>query len=503
MNQKFSSEPTLLWYDYETWGVDPRRDRICQFAAIRTDLDLNPIGEPINLFCKPPADTVIDPEAVLITGLSPLEVEQNGLNEWDFAHEIYRLMSKPGTCSVGYNTIRFDDECTRYLFYRNLLDPYAREWQNGNSRWDILDVVRMYAALRPEGIKWPQHENGSPSFKLEHLTAENGLAHENAHDAVSDVQATISFARLLKEANPKLFNFAFSLRSKHEARAQLDLVNRTHHLHFTGKIAASEHCMGIEVPLFVHPDRANEVVVIDIRHNPAWLLDYSAEELQQWLYSKTDDLPEGISRPPLRTIHLNKSPMIAPFKSLTPELAENLGIDIDEITGYAATVAQNQRYVELAQEVMSQTRRYDDEEQEKDPEHLLYDGFIGNKDRALLNEMAFGKLAMENWIAEAHHFNDARLEPLVENILGRHFPNVLLPEQLEKWRNQRKKALTLPNLGQKLTVDAALDKLKTLLDKHSGHSGLLDTQTYLQQLQKNWFGSTEGKAELDEQLDLF
>lgn len=502
MKQYTHTEPTLLWYDYETWGVDPRRDRISQFAAIRTDLNLNPIGEPVNLFCKPPIDTVIDPDAVMITGLSPLTVTEQGLNEWDFAHRIYQLMSVPGTCSVGYNTIRFDDECTRYLFYRNLLDPYAREWQNGNSRWDLLDVVRMYAALRPEGIKWPSHENGSPSFKLEHLTAENGLAHENAHDAVSDVEATIGFAKLLKQANPKLFAFAFSLRSKHEARAQLDLVNRTPHLHFTGKIAATDHCMGIEVPLFVHPDRANEVVVIDVRENPNWLLAHSPDDIRHWLFSKTEDLPLGIDRPPLRTIHLNKSPMIAPFKSLTPALAESMGLDLAAIEGNAKTVAQNQEFMRIALEVMSQIRSFSEEGEERDPEHLLYEGFIGNKDRALLNEMAFGKLDKEKWIAEAHHFNDARLQPLVENVLGRHFPDVLLPDQLEKWLEQRKKALMTPELGQKLTVEAALAKLEALLVEHHDHDGLLDTRTYLQQMAARWLAFTE-PSNLDEQLDLF
>jgi exodeoxyribonuclease-1 len=502
MKQNTPTEPTLLWYDYETWGVDPRRDRISQFAAIRTDLNLNPIGEPVNLFCQPSVDTVIDPDAVMITGLSPLTVTTQGLNEWDFAQQIYQLMSVPGTCSVGYNTIRFDDECTRYLFYRNLLDPYAREWQNGNSRWDILDVVRMYSALRPEGIEWPTHENGSPSFKLEHLTAANGLAHENAHDAVSDVEATIGFARLLKQANPKLFAFAFSLRSKHEARAHLDLVNRTPHLHFTGKIAATEFCMGIEVPLFVHPDRANEVVVIDVRQDPSWLLEHSAEDIRQWLFSKTDDLPEGIARPPLRTIHLNKSPMIAPFKSLTPALAERMALDFAAIESNAKTVAENQEFMRIALEVMSQSRTFTEEGQEQDPEHLLYDGFIGNKDRALLNEIAFGKIDKEQWIAEAHHFNDARLQPLVENILGRHFPDVLLPDQLENWREQRKKSLITPELGQKLTVEAALAKLDALLVNHSDHKGLLDTRIYLEHMAARWFESAEASA-LDEQLDLF
>ena len=285
MSNNTPTEPTLLWYDYETWGANPARDRLAQFAAIRTDLNLNPIEEPINLLCKPACDTIIDPEAVAITGLSPLTLATEGMNEWDFANEIEQHFSKPGTCTTGYNTIRFDDECTRFLFYRNLIDPYAREWKNGNSRWDLLDVMRMAHALRPEGIEWPTHEDGSPSFKLEHLTAANGLSHEQAHDAVSDVKATIALARLLKQHHPKLFDYAFTLRSKHQVRKHIDLSERTPHLHFTGKIAAKAFCMGIEVPLLTHPDRANEVIVIDIREDPSWLLDHDAQTLRNWLYS--------------------------------------------------------------------------------------------------------------------------------------------------------------------------------------------------------------------------
>ncbi len=158
--QQNRHELSFLWYDYETWGANPQQDRIAQFAAIRTDLDLNVIAEPIDLYCQPAIDTVINAEAVSITGLSPLELKEKGLKEWDFAQQVQNHMSFPGTCTSGYNTLRFDDECTRFLLYRNLFDPYEREWKNNNSRWDLLDVVRMTKALRPEGIQWPLREDG-------------------------------------------------------------------------------------------------------------------------------------------------------------------------------------------------------------------------------------------------------------------------------------------------------------------------------------------------------
>ncbi|MGL4994969.1 MAG: exodeoxyribonuclease I, partial [Deefgea sp.] len=181
---------TFFWHDYETFGAVPRLDRPSQFAGIRTDGELNEIGEPLMIYCQPANDFLPDPFACLLTGITPQTCLEKGVPENQFANQIERELATPGTIGVGYNTIRFDDEVTRYLFWRNLMDPYAREWQNDCSRWDLLDVVRATYALRPAGIEWPINEEGKVSFKLEMLSAANGLVHEAAHDALSDVRAT-------------------------------------------------------------------------------------------------------------------------------------------------------------------------------------------------------------------------------------------------------------------------------------------------------------------------
>ena len=130
--------PTFLWHDYETFGAVPRRDRPAQFAAIRTDADLNEIGEPMMLYCQPALDVLPEPESCLITGITPQECLAKGVPEHEFARRINDALAEPGTIGVGYNSIRFDDEVTRHLLWRNLRDPYAREWQNGCGRWDLL-----------------------------------------------------------------------------------------------------------------------------------------------------------------------------------------------------------------------------------------------------------------------------------------------------------------------------------------------------------------------------
>jgi exodeoxyribonuclease-1 len=165
------SEQTFLWHDYETFGANPALDRPAQFAAIRTNAALEPVGEPLNWYCQPALDVFPHPIASLITGITPQDAQKKGLVEAEFADNIHAEMMEPGTCSAGYNSIHFDDEFSRNLFYRNFYDPYEREYKNNNTRWDLIDLARMCYALRPEGVEWPEHEPGKPSFKLEHLSA--------------------------------------------------------------------------------------------------------------------------------------------------------------------------------------------------------------------------------------------------------------------------------------------------------------------------------------------
>ncbi|HMT59169.1 MAG TPA: exodeoxyribonuclease I, partial [Ottowia sp.] len=251
------SVPTFVWHDYETFGTHPRRDWPAQFAAIRTDAELNEIGEPLMLYCQPPQDRLPEPEACLITGITPQECAAKGLPEHQFAARIHAALAQPGTIGVGYNSIRFDDEVTRFLLWRNLIEPYGREWRDGCSRWDLLDVMRCAHALRPEAIEWPQGEDGLTSFKLERLTAANGLAHEMAHDALSDVRATIALARLLRQHQPKLFDFCLALRRKDRVAEELGLPTTLRDarpfLHVSGRFGAARGCIAVMAPLAMHP----------------------------------------------------------------------------------------------------------------------------------------------------------------------------------------------------------------------------------------------------------
>ena len=232
------NQPGFLFHDYETFGTSPSLDRPAQFAAIRTDAELNVLGEPEVFYCKPADDYLPQPQAVMITGITPQEALAKGDNEATFARRIHDLFTVPQTCIVGYNNVRFDDEVTRNIFYRNFYDPYAWSWQHDNSRWDLLDVMRACYALRPEGIAWPENDEGLPSFRLEHLTVANGIEHQNAHDAMADVYATIAMAKLVKTRQPRLFDYLYSHRNKRKLATLIDVPQMKPLVHVSGMFGA-------------------------------------------------------------------------------------------------------------------------------------------------------------------------------------------------------------------------------------------------------------------------
>jgi exodeoxyribonuclease-1 len=319
-------QSTFLFHDYETFGTSPSLDRPAQFAAIRTDADFNIIGEPEVFYCKPADDYLPQPEAVLITGITPQHAKANGVNEADFARRIHDLFTVPKTCVLGYNNVRFDDEVTRNIFYRNFYDPYAWSWQNNNSRWDLLDVMRACYALRPDGINWPENDDGLPSFRLEHLTKANGIEHSNAHDAMADVYATIAMAQLVKTHQPRLFDYLLSHRNKHKLAALIDVPQMTPLVHVSGMFGAWRGNTSWVAPLAWHPENRNAVIMVDLAGDMSPLLELDADALRERLYTAKAELGDNAAVP-VKLVHLNKCPILAQAKTLRPEDAERLGID--------------------------------------------------------------------------------------------------------------------------------------------------------------------------------
>jgi len=450
---------TFLWHDYETFGINPRRDRPAQFAGIRTDAELNEVGEPQMVYCQPANDYLPDPASCLITGITPQLCLERGVPEHAFAARIEQLLAEPGTIGVGYNTIRFDDEVTRHLFWRSLIDPYAREWQNDCGRWDLLDVVRMAYALRPEGIVWPTKEDGKPSFKLEDLARANGLLHEVAHDALSDVRATIALARLIRSAQPKLFDFALSLHKKDRVAAELGLPASPQtarpFLHVSGMFAPERGCLAVMFPMATHPSNKNEILAWDLAHDPSELPLLDVATLRQRLFTRSADLPEGVSRLPIKSVHLNKSPMVVrKLQTLTPQMAAKWGVDMAAALRHAEKAAGLPDMSALWPEVFQRPK-----EAAPDVDEDLYGGFIGNGDRRRLNQLR------ELPAAELAHsrtgFDDDRLEELLFRYRARNFPQTLTPDEAERWEAHRAARL-LEGEGGARNVDALFAEIDAL-----------------------------------------
>jgi len=448
---------TFLWHDYETFGIDPRSDRPAQFAAIRTDAELNEIGTAVMTYCRPAPDYLPDPQSCLITGITPQLCLERGVPEYQFASEIEHMFSQPGTIGVGYNTIRFDDEFTRFMLWRNLADPYAREWQNNCGRWDLLDVVRTTYALRPEGIVWPTKEDGRPSFKLEHLSAANDLAHAAAHDALSDVRATIALAQLIRQHQPRLFDFCFTLHKKDAVADQISLHAPRPFLHVSGMVPAERGCLMLAWPLAMHPTNKNEVIVWDLAFDPAELFELDATSIRTRLFTAAAALPEGVNRLPIKTIHINKSPVVINnLNTLTPALAERWGMDIATGLQYASRFANAPDMQTIWRDVFQRPAAG-----AVDVDADLYGGFVGNNDRRVLNRLR--SLSPEQLAHAQPSFDDPRLEELLFRYRARNYPSTLNESEALRWHEYRAARL-FEGAGGARTLERLFNEIDTLAE---------------------------------------
>ena len=426
------ADTTFFWHDYETFGIVPRRDRPVQFAGLRTDADLNEIAEPVMWHCQPAPDFLPDPESVLLTGILPQHALQHGVPEAEFASRVEAELARPGTIGVGYNSIRFDDEVTRFLFWRNLIDPYAREWQNGCGRWDLMDVVRTTWALRPEGIEWPVYQEGEmkgrPSFKLEHLAAANGLLHEAAHDALSDVRATLALARLIRIKQPRLWDFCLKLHKKDAVAAEIG-VGRPF-VHLSGRYPVDRGCLAVAWPLGPHPTNRNELIVWDLAHDPAELSGLDADTVRRRLYTRADELPEGETRLPIKTIHINKSPIvIGKLATLTPATVQRWGLDLPLAMRHAEKAAALGRSLDP---LWAQVFRRAPPAGPVDVDEDLYGGFLDNEDRRTLERLR--GLSPTALASKRPAFADARLEEMLFRYRARSFNDTLTDEEQSRWQ---------------------------------------------------------------------
>ncbi|VAW76073.1 Exodeoxyribonuclease I [hydrothermal vent metagenome] len=450
---------TLYWHDYETFGVDPRRDRPTQFAGLRTDEALNEIGEPLVVYCKPTRDVLPHPEACLLTGITPQLADAEGVPEPVFIARIHAQLAQPGTCGVGYNTLRFDDEVTRFTLYRNFYDPYIREWQQGNSRWDLIDLVRMAYALRPQGIEWPKRDDGRPGFKLEDLASANAIGHESAHDALSDVRATLGLARLIRDRQPRLYDWLFQLRDKRKAAEQLDLNGHKPVLHTSRMYPPEIGCTSLVMPLLGEPGNKNSVLVYDLRHDPEPFMALNEEDLHDRLFTRAEDLPEGVERLPVKSVKINKCPALAPRKTLDAVAAKRIAIDLDACTRHWELLRTSKRFMQRVAKAYSR-RTFSPA---KDVDLALYEGFLNDADRLLLG--AVRDASPQELSQNPFNFHDKRLPELLFRYRARNWPETLSAEETQRWDRFCRHRIQDEDGGGSITLKHYYERIALLRDE--------------------------------------
>ena len=413
-----SSTESFYWYDLETTGIDTQRDRIVQFAGLRTDLNLNPIEEPFVTYVRLAPEILPSIEASLITGITPARTE-HGRSEWQALSEINERFSVAGTCVTGFNNIRFDDEFIRYGFYRNLIDPYGREWRDGNSRWDLIDLVRASGALRPDGLEWPLRD-GTPVFSLEQMARANNLQHENAHDALADVEATVALARVIKSCQPELYTYALSLRQKTTLGTLLLPVGERICVHVSGIYPNSGYCLTPIVSVARHPIIDNRVIAVDLAGDIDFICESSVQEIRNAVFMPAAQRGRAVTRPPLVTVAFNQCPFVAPISVVRKADADRLHIDLERIQRAQETLAN---CPDLAERVASV---YEEGEHDppNDPEYALYDGFINDADRRTSERLQDALRNGNAWMNE--EFMDPRLATLSQRLKAR-----VRPEEMD------------------------------------------------------------------------
>jgi len=422
---------TFFFYDLETSGLSARDDRVMQFAGIRTDTNLKPIGEPFNILVKLNDDTLPSPDALMVTGITPQETVADGYTEAEFAKLLVNEVFTPDTVTIGFNNIRFDDEFIRALLWRNFYDPYEWAWKDGRSRWDILDVARMTRALRPEGIEWP-FVDGKASNRLELLTKLNGIDHLKAHDALSDVEALIAVTKLIKDNQPQLYEYLFKLRDKKEVKKLINLEDKQPFVYVSGRYDSEFHKATIAFPLT--SGRNGNVMVYDLRHDPTPFVGMALKELEDKVYAPWEERQkEGFLALPIKELQYNRAPAVAPLGVLNQSDGwQRIGLDEATITKHRNILLS---YPGFAENVRSIYENRPEFKSLPDPEGQLYDGFVGDMDHLRIEKI---RQANEQQLADLHpEFVDERLPGLLLHYKARNFPRSLAEDEVQAWETWR------------------------------------------------------------------
>lgn len=422
---------SFFFYDLETSGRDTARHRIMQFGGQRTDMELNPIGEPIDILVALTDDVLPEPGALLVTGITPQKTKDEGYTEAQFLKMFHEQVLTPDTIIIGYNNIRFDDKFMQCTLYRNMYDPYEWQWQEGRSRWDLLDVIRLTRALRPDGIEWPFDEKGIPTNKLDKITVANGIEHENAHDAMSDVYALINVAKIIKDAQPKLFDYLLKNRNKQAVQGIIGSTGAGKPFVHTSFCYPKE-VLHTSVSTVIAEGTSGEHFVFDLRYDPEPWINMTADELKTHCQKSADERDDDHEFVPVQKLRCNQCPAVAPFEVLRADTAaqERINIDLSMVNRHLQKLQQHPEFGKRVAAALERTFDKDD-----DPECQLFDGFIPGSDKAKMSAVRAADAAKLRGFDPG--FSDKRLQRMLVRYKARNYPSSLTDNERTEWEDYR------------------------------------------------------------------
>jgi len=433
---------TFYFYDTETSGFDARAQRIMQFAGQRTDLEFTPIGEPHNILIKLTDEVIPEPEAIAVHGILPTTTIQQGLTEAEFIKKLNSEVLTSDTVVIGFNNIHFDDEFLRHLYWRNLYDPYQWHWKDGRSRWDLLDATRLIRALRPEGIKWPLNSEGKQVNTLVSLASENNLIHDDAHDALSDVNATIQLAKLIHKTQPKILNWMIENKDKRKLGEIVNLKEPKPFIYSSGRFKSEYTKTTIAFPVAPVEGRPDSVLVYDLRVNPKQFIDLDIDGLKDkvWFYGKKTDAGRSL---PIKIIALNRCPAVAPIEAMNRDVEVRINLTLKQAEAHLKTLLTNKSFGDMVRTIWAEKQW---PEGPDDVDYQLYDSLMDNSDKPKLEKLHGMK---ESDLADFQPvFTDERLDSMLLRYKARNFPKSLSLKEQTIWQAYKRKRIEKGVPGQ-------------------------------------------------------
>ena len=441
----------MVFYDTETTGTKVYFDQILQFAAILTDNDLNEI-ERFEIRSRLLPNVVAGPGAMRLTGVSVDQLHDPALpSHYEMVCRIRRkLLEWQASLFIGHNSLRFDEVLLRSAFYKNLLPPYLTN-SAGNGRIDTLSMLQWAHKYEPDVIEIPTRPDGRPIFKLDQLAPANGYNQAHAHDAMSDVEATIHMAHLMRNNAPDTWSRAmrFSNKSNVLDFCEGEMVFGLTEYYFRDYYSFLLHQVGH------NPHDRSEIVAFDLYHDPADFVGLSSEALRRHL---------NASPKLLRRVRANALPGLIDADEAHPHTqVSNLPLEMLEERAEVLEGNETLRG-QLLLAYMQAKPQYEDSVH---VEENIYSGFASTQDNERMD--AFHEGEWSERAAIVCEFDDPRFRDLGEQLIYFEAPQVLATERRQWW--EERTARRLLGTGEPcdaLTLPQALQEVNDLLAVAAG-----------------------------------